>query len=102
MSSLLEDAPPTHETPHHSDRNNAALTAQVGGGLIGCLRGWTVIIRAHKSCAFSQIILGLKAPIVAFGPARPPLSEHPLQDNNATIQGHSLLPIGNFRCELAV
>lgn len=50
--------------------NNAALTGQTGGGLIGSLvwlRGWTVIIRTHKSHAFSQIIPGLKAPIVAAG-----------------------------------
>lgn len=40
-SSLLADCPLSlHTHPMiASARNNAALTAQVGGGLIGCLRG---------------------------------------------------------------
>lgn len=48
-----------------SRRNNAALTGQTGGGLIGWLRGCMAIIHTRKSYAFSQIIPSLKAPIVA-------------------------------------
>lgn len=83
-----------------SSKNNAALTGQIGGGLIGWLRGRTVIIRTCKSHAFSQIIPGLKAPIVPVGWCAAVWAPH--RDNNATIHGHSLLPTGNFRCELAV
>lgn len=62
-----------------SHRNNASLTGQTGGGLIGWLRGCMVIIRTHKSYAFSQIIPDLKAPIVAQRPVccclNPPLGQ---------------------------
>lgn len=47
--------------------NNAALTGQIGGGLIGWIVGCVAVIRTCKSNAFSQIIPGLKAPIVAAG-----------------------------------
>lgn len=79
--------------------NNAALNGSDWRGvdwLIGWLRGRTVIIRAHKSHAFSQIIPGLKAPIVITGCGLL-LSEPPHGDNNATIQGHSLLQAGQFQ-----
>lgn len=79
--------------------NNAALNGSDWRGvdwLIGWLRGRTVIIRAHKSHAFSQIIPGLKAPIVITG-CGVLLSEPPHGDNNATIQGHSLLQAGQFQ-----
>lgn len=79
--------------------NNAALNGSDWQGvdwLIGWLHGRTVIIRAHKSHAFSQIIPGLKAPIVITG-CGVLLSEPPHGDNNATIQGHSLLQAGQFQ-----
>lgn len=79
--------------------NNAALNGSDWRGvdwLIGWLRCRTVIIRAHKSHAFSQIIPGLKAPIVIPGCGVLP-SEPPHGDNNATIQGHSLLQAGQFQ-----
>lgn len=79
--------------------NNAALNGSDWQGvdwLIGWLRGRTVIIRARKSHAFSQIIPGLKAPIVITG-CGVLLSEPPHGDNNATIQGHSLLQAGQFQ-----
>lgn len=79
--------------------NNAALNGSDWRGvdwLIGWLRGRTVIIRAHKSHAFSQIIPGLRAPIVITGCGLL-LSEPPHGDNNATIQGHSLLQAGQFQ-----
>lgn len=79
--------------------NNAALNGSDWRGvdwLIGWLRGRTVIIRAHKSHAFSQIIPGLKAPIVITG-CGVLLSEPPHGDNNGTIQGHLLLQAGQFQ-----
>lgn len=42
----------------------------------------------------------LKVPIVAAGWCAAVWAPH--SDNNAAIQGHLLLPTGNFRCELAV
>lgn len=68
--------------------NNAALTEEDWWGvdcLVSLLRGWTLIICVHKSCAFSQIIPGFKVPIVATRWWAAVWAPH--GDNNATIHG---------------